>query len=228
MADRFEMLPVNPSEGPEPITVPDFGALLRQKNDSAKLLAGACGLIGKGQLPQVEIALHQASHTPNDHVHQEIVGVGKLDMVYDDHGQLASAHLDSGYGHSEDAEFRNGKIVSDHMLSSLDAAYIFDDQGKIASEAEIGVTGTQRYFDLAADGSVTRSVETYGNGGGVEIDNTPGNHVEKDWVPGDVEGKLKYDDQLHFQSGQIKSPNGLFGIRIGPDGTPIMVREQQT
>jgi len=227
MADKFELPPrIPPSEAPETITVPDFGASLREKSDRAKLLADACGLIGKGQLPEVEIAL-RLPHQPNDRVQEEILSLGKLDLVYDDHGQLASAHLDYGHGQTEDADFRNGQIVNDHMLSSFDANYVFDDQGHIASESEVERTGAQSYFELAADGSLKRSVETYPDHGGIELDNAPGNHVVRDWIPGKTEGTLRYDDKLRFQSGQIKSPTALWGVRIGPEGKPILVRERE-
>jgi len=227
MSDKFELPPFVPTEPlPQPVTVPDFAAALKEKSASAKLLADACGLIGKGQLPEVEIAL-RLPHQPNDHVQKEILGLGKLDLVYDDHGQLASANLDYGHGQKEEADFRNGQIVSDHMQSTLDATYVFDDRGRIASASEIDQTGTKRYFDLAADGSLKRSVETYPDHGGIEIVNAPGNHLVRDWIPGGTQGTLRYDDQLRFQSGQIKSPKGLWGIRIGPDRKPILVPERE-
>jgi hypothetical protein len=227
MADKFELPPFVPTEPlPQPVTVPDFPAALKEKSARAKFLADDCGLIGKGQLPELEIAL-RLPHQPNDHVQKEILGVGKLDLVYDDHGQLASAQLNYGHGQVEIADFRNGQIVSDHTGGPLDATYVFDDKGNIVSESEIDQTGTQRYFELAADGSLKRSVDTYPDKVGIELDNAPGNHLVRDWIPGGAEGTLRYDEKLRFQSGQIKSPDGLWGIRIGPDGKAILVKERE-
>ncbi len=225
--DRFEVHPRIQVDEPEPTSVPDFGTALLNETRTAKLLEGARGIVGRGVLPDVQLALKEHDHKPNDHVNKDLPGLGKLELVYDGSGQLASTHMVFTDKTVEDTEYHDGHVVRDHLKSSLDATYTFDDQGHVRTESEATSAGTRSYFELAADGTVTHAIDDLGEQGARELDNKPGHHILRYWATDDSVGTLKYDDALHFKSGQIRTPDRLFGIRKGPDGIPVIVPEQE-
>jgi hypothetical protein len=226
--DKFEIRPQGPIEPPPTVPVPDFAAMMKLESTSAMLWEETRGLMSRGVLPEVQMALHDKGHKPNDHVHKQVLGLGDVDLVYDDKGDLASAHLDMGHGNSEDAQFRDGHITNDRLNGNYTASYNFDSDGHITSGSATTIAGSSHYYELGANGTVTHSVDIDSIRGDKEYQNTPGHHTYRAIDPDGTTGTLTYDDQLHFQSGQIRTPDGsLFGIRIGPQGKPIMVPERE-
>jgi len=226
--DKFEIRPVqDSSEASFRIATPDFGALLQKENKNATDLLGACGLLATGALPEVQLALQDTAHKPNDHVHQQVAGIGQLEFDYDDHGKLASAHLDYGHGDREDAKFVDGHIVENSIRGQFNSDYTFYANGKVASESFEPVTKANQYYEFDEKGNVTLAIESNPDHSSTLLANEPGHH---DIVFTDRTGNratLNYDNNQQFQDGEIRGGGVIWDLKHGKSGAAEVFPERE-
>jgi hypothetical protein len=228
--DKFEIrqIPRSADESFLQTVTPDFGALLQRNSQKANVLIEARGLLAKGVLPEVQVALEDSAHNPNDHVHKQLLGIGQLDLDYDDHGKLASARLDYGHGNTEDAKFVDGHIVENRLRGQFNTDYTFHANGSVASENFQSAANSNQYYEFDEKGNLTLGVESNADHTTTLLDNEPGHH---DIVMTGTNGNratLNYDNNQQFQNGDLRSATEIWGLRPGKDGEAEVFPERKT
>ena len=216
--DKFEIRPQPFREEHFQVATPNFGELLQRDTQNANGLKGADGLLAKGILPDVQMALQETGHKPDDLVHKQLPGVGQLDLTYDDHGKLASAHLDEGQGNSEDAKFVDGHIVENRLQGLFNADFHFNADGTIASEAFAPSSGANEYYEFDKNGNVTLSVESNPDLTSTVLRNEPDDHSVQILGNSGNRATFNFDANQQFQNGELTLDGDLYGLRPRKDG----------
>jgi hypothetical protein len=154
---------------PGQVLIDNYSATLNdiQQRVSTQALTNQ-GLIARGQLPSVEMALHQNT-PPNAHAFD--TNNPNIQFDWDGQGHLATAKYDYGNGTIETATFKDGKLSTDHLASKdQDLLFQYDANSHVQ---HVEIDHEERY-DLSSNGTVTHAELLVGDK--KEIFNEPDRH----------------------------------------------------